>query len=111
MADNRFKKKIIGHTSITLKQLTDPVRNRLEKVSGIRIDSDQSLSEALDVILKNRDDEMTQKIGEIERKALRKSRTGSGACCSLCGRSQKEVSQLFAGQNDFICDKCIEART
>lgn len=27
--------------------------------------------------------------------------------CSFCGKTQKEVNQLIAGPNAFICDKCV----
>ncbi|MBI3211230.1 MAG: ATP-dependent Clp protease ATP-binding subunit ClpX [Simkania negevensis] len=30
-----------------------------------------------------------------------------GACCSFCGRAEKNVDKLVSGPNAFICDKCI----
>ena len=30
--------------------------------------------------------------------------------CSFCGRSEREVAQLFQGPGDvFICDNCVES--
>jgi ATP-dependent protease Clp ATPase subunit len=29
-------------------------------------------------------------------------------CCSFCGKSRHEVSQLIAGPAVFICDECID---
>ena len=28
--------------------------------------------------------------------------------CSFCGKSQKQVRKLIAGQSVYICDECIE---
>ena len=30
--------------------------------------------------------------------------------CSFCGRTEREVTQLFQGPGDvFICDNCVES--
>ena len=76
-------------------------RRVVEEKFGIRFGSDEAPLEY--VITK-------EKLAAIEASALRKLRKGADPCCSLCGRSQKEVSQLFTGQNGSICNKCLEDR-
>ena len=93
-----------------LNRLTDELREILENFSGIKVDSDIALRQALDTLLNDGVDKTEQRVRDIEARALKKLRKKSGPCCSLCGRSQIQVSQLFAGQNDLICDRCIGAR-
>lgn len=90
--------------------LSDGLKIGLERITGIRVDSDQSLRKAADLI-NNRetDPEVVQRVRDIEAIALRKLRERAPKC-SICGKTQGEVSQLFGGQNNLICDECIEAR-
>ena len=91
--------------------LSDGLKIGLERVTGIQVDSDQSLREAADLIAnRETDPEVLQRVRDIEARAHRKLRERAPHC-SICGRTQREVSQLFGGQNNHICDKCIEART
>ena len=39
---------------------------------------------------------------------MKEERGKKNACCSFCHRSQKEVSQLIAGPDVYICDRCIK---
>ncbi len=34
--------------------------------------------------------------------------TESKACCSFCGKSQRQVKKLIAGPGVYICDECID---
>ena len=31
------------------------------------------------------------------------------ARCSFCGKSQDDVTRIFAGRNAFICNECVSA--
>ena len=33
---------------------------------------------------------------------------GTGIRCSFCGKCQKDVKQLIAGQKVYICNECVE---
>jgi len=53
-----------------------------------------------------------RRIGEIERKALKKlgAAPEGGATCSFCGKSQDQVAMLIQGANDAsICSDCIKS--
>jgi len=107
----QMKERLESSEVIPFSELSDVLRNVIEKISGIQVDSDESLREAADII-RNRetDSDVELAVRDIEARALRMQRKGVGPCCSLCGRSEKEVSQLFAGQNGSICNRCLEAR-
>ena len=53
-----------------------------------------------------------RRIGETERKALKKIGAGGegGASCSFCGKSQDQVTMLIQGRdNALICSDCIKS--
>ena len=74
----RMKKRLENRKVIPFSELSDALRARLERITGIRVDSDQSLREAADII-RNRetDPELEQRLRDIEASALRKLRKGS----------------------------------
>ena len=85
--------------------LSNRVKRILEKRPEIQSGMGKSLRTVLDQFVISQD-----KLDAIEASALRKLRKGSDPCCSLCGRGQKEVSELFSGYNGHICNKCLEDR-
>lgn len=34
--------------------------------------------------------------------------TNDGVRCSFCGKSEREVAQMLAGQSAYICDRCVD---
>ncbi|HSG97291.1 MAG TPA: ClpX C4-type zinc finger protein [Woeseiaceae bacterium] len=100
------------HPQSLLERLPEAVRQRLEERSGIAIDSDHALSDALAALVENRTPDMKQKLRDIEAMAIRKLRAGSSEeQCSFCGRTESQVSTLFPGKDAYICSYCVEELT
>ena len=102
MADDNGKKDtndVKEPTGFTKRE-----RQMIKERFGIVLGSDAPLSEFFDLF-----DITEEKIAAIEAGALRKLRERAPHC-SICGKFQSQVSQLFGSQDNLICDKCIEAR-
>ena len=75
---DRMKKRLENPEIMPFSEVSDALRASLERITGIGVDSDQSLREAADII-RNRetDPEMEQRVRDIEARALRKLGKGS----------------------------------
>ena len=58
--------------------------------------------------IEKRSDRAAEEIKEMEREEERQKAERKELECSFCGRSQKYLDRLIAGNGAYICDECAK---
>ncbi len=72
------------------------------------IETKQTPEISLEPLLEKDTEQAGDNTGKEQSVADVKSTDQTQSRCSFCGRRQDECEQLYAGQNAFICDDCVD---